>query len=181
MTTTTKRIPLYLKEIYGDFYTNENLYAFFDKPWVNFILTCGFSTKLTKALLKELQPGQKVLQLGCTFGNQIFETATLLGKKGKLDLLDVSSLQIKRCKFKIGRSFPQVGYICQNANTAVKNNYDALFFKASPKASPKEEPEALAAEYSSKAFFSSSISNAFTDTPNLPFFLSTEVSLASKT
>ncbi len=126
MTTTTKRIPLYLKEIYGDFYTNENLYAFFDKPWVNFILTCGFSSKLTKALLKELKPGQKVLQLGCTFGNQIFETATLLGKKGKLDILDVSSLQIKRCKFKIGRSFPQVGFICQNANTAVKNNYDAV-------------------------------------------------------
>ena len=123
---TSKRVPLYLKEIYGDFYTNENLYAFFDKPWVNFILTCGYSAKLLNALLKELKPGQKVLQMGCTFGNQIFETAAHIGKKGNLDILDVSSLQLKRCKFKIGRSFPQVDFICQNANIAIKNTYDVV-------------------------------------------------------
>ncbi len=56
---------------------------------------------------------------------------------------------------------------------------DYFFFKASPRASPSEDPAEAVLEYSSRAFFSSSISNALTESPSLPFFLSTLTILAS--
>ena len=31
---TNKKLPVYLKEIYGDFYNNKKLCAWADKPWL---------------------------------------------------------------------------------------------------------------------------------------------------
>ncbi len=77
--------------------------------------------------------------------------------------------------FKINRAVHNKR-LCQNQT--IKSDY--FFFKASPKASPKVEPEVVL-EYSSNAFFSSSISNALIDKVSLPFFLSTVLTLASTT
>lgn len=121
-----KRIPLYLKEIYGDFYNNAALSAWADKSWVQTILTLGNNRKLANALLKEIYPGVKVLQLGCTFGKQMEETAAKIGIYGVYDILDISNIQLKRCRDKFGQYCSQVRYIQQNANLAVKKNYDVV-------------------------------------------------------
>ena len=121
-----KKIPLYLKEVYGDFYNKAKLSSFFDKNWVQSLLTLGNNKKLTNALLKEIYPGAKVLQLGCTFGRQMEETATKIGVYGIYDVLDISNIQLKRCKEKFGNYYSQVRYIQQNANTPVKKNYDMV-------------------------------------------------------
>ena len=81
---------------------------------------------MTNALLKEIYPGAKVLQLGCTFGRQMEETATKIGAYGIYDVLDISNIQLKRCKEKFGNYYSQVRYIQQNANTPVKKNYDMV-------------------------------------------------------
>ena len=121
-----KRIPLYLKEIYGDFYNKDKLSAWFDKNWVQSLLTLGNNKKLTRALLKEIYSGAKVLQLGCTFGRQMEETAAKIGVYGIYDILDISNIQLKRCKEKFDGLFPQVRYVQQNANMPLKKNYDVV-------------------------------------------------------
>lgn len=121
-----KKIPLYLKEIYGDFYNKPKICAWFDKNWMQSLLTLGNNKKLTNALLKEIYPSCKVLQLGCTFGRQMEETASKVGVYGIYDILDISNIQLKRCKDKFGNYYPQVRYVHQNANTPLKKNYDVV-------------------------------------------------------
>lgn len=121
-----KRIPLYLKEIYGDFYNNSALSAWADKNWVQALLTLGNNKKLTNSLLKEIYPSSKVLQLGCTFGRQMEETAAKIGMYGIFDILDISHIQLKRCKEKFDPRYSQIRYVQQNANTPLKKNYDVV-------------------------------------------------------
>lgn len=121
-----KKIPLYLKEVYGDFYNKPKLCSWFDKDWVQYLLTLGNNQKLTNALLKEIYPGAKVLQLGCTFGCQMEETASKVGIYGIYDILDISQIQLKRCKEKFDRLFSQIRYVQQNANMPLKKNYDIV-------------------------------------------------------
>ena len=123
---TDKKIPLYLKEIYGDFYNNQVLYEWMDKPWIQTLMTLGANHTLYKALNKEITAGEKVLQLGCTFGNQIEETAEKVGIYGIYDILDVSNIQLKRCKEKYGNFYPQIRYIRRNANSSLQKNYDVV-------------------------------------------------------
>lgn len=120
-----KKIPLYLKEIYGDFYNKPLLCSWFDQNWVQFLLTLGNNKKLTNALLKEIYPATKVLQLGCTFGRQMEETATKVGVYGIFDILDISNIQLNRCKEKFSHH-TQIRYVHQNANMPLKKNYDVV-------------------------------------------------------
>ena len=121
-----KKLPLYLKEVYGDFYNKPKLCAWFDKNWMQSLLTLGNNKTLTNALLKEIYPSCKVLQLGCTFGRQMLETAAKIGTYGIYDVLDISNIQLKRCKEKFDHLFPQVRYVHMNANTPLKKNYDVV-------------------------------------------------------
>lgn len=121
-----KKLPLYLKEVYGDFYNKAKLSAWFDKNWIQSVLTLGNNRTLTNAVLKEIYPSCKVLQLGCTFGRQMLETAAKIGTYGIYDILDISNIQLKRCKEKFDRLFPQVRYVQMNANTPLKKNYDVV-------------------------------------------------------
>ena len=121
-----KRIPLYLKELYGDFYNKPKLCAFFDKNWVQTCLTFGNNKKLITSLLNEVYTSCKALQLGCTFGRQMEETASKIGIYGIYDILDISHIQLKRCKEKFDRLFPQIRYVQQNANIPLKKNYDVV-------------------------------------------------------
>ena len=121
-----KRLPIYIKEIYGDFYNNEKLCNWADKPWLRTLCSLGNNVKLIDATLKEICQGDKVLQLGCTFGMQMEQTALRIGKYGQYDVIDVSNIQIARCKAKYGNLYSQIGYIHQNANEPLKNNYDVV-------------------------------------------------------
>ena len=54
------------------------------------------------------------------------QTALRIGKYGQYDIIDVSNIQIARCKAKYGNLYSQIGYIHQNANEPLKNNYDVV-------------------------------------------------------
>lgn len=121
-----KKLPLYLKEIYGDFYNSETLCLWADKPWLRTILSLGNNLKLINAALKEVTPGDKVLQLGCTFGLQMEQMALRIGRYGQYDIAEVSNIQIARCKAKYGSLYTQMGYIHQNANEPIPDKYDVV-------------------------------------------------------
>lgn len=121
-----KKLPTYLKEIYGDFYNSETLCQWADKPWLRTFLSLGNNLKLINAALKEVSQGDKVLQMGCTFGLQMEQMALRIGRYGQYDVLDVSNIQIARCKAKYGNLYTQMGYIHHNANEAVPGNYDMV-------------------------------------------------------
>lgn len=121
-----KKLPLYLKEIYGDFYNNNKLCKWFDNPLLRTIFSLGNNLRMVDVALKEISQGDKVLQLGATFGIQMEQTALRIGKYGQYDIVDVSNIQIRRCKEKYGNLYTHMGYIHQNANEPVKSNYDVV-------------------------------------------------------
>lgn len=121
-----KKMPLYTKEIYGDFYNNKRLVKIFDSSLFRNITSLWQNHKLIDAGLKEINPGDRVLQFGCTLGAQMEKTASRVGAYGQYDVLDVSSIQINRCKKKYGNLYMQMKYIQQNANKPVRDNYDVV-------------------------------------------------------
>lgn len=121
-----KRLPAYLKEIYGDFYNNKKLCNWVDSPWIRTILSLGNNMRMIDASLKEISQGDKVLQLGATFGLQMDQTALRIGKYGQYDIAEVSNIQIKRCKEKYGNLYTHMGYIHQNVNEPIKSGYDVV-------------------------------------------------------
>lgn len=121
-----KKLPLYLKEIYGDFYNSKKLVRLFDSPLFRNITSLGQNNKLINAALKEINRGDKVLQLGCTLGVQIEKTASHIGAYGQYDIMDVSNIQINRCKEKYANLYTQMHFIRQNANKPVHENYDVV-------------------------------------------------------
>ena len=123
---TNKKLPVYLKEIYGDFYNNKKLCAWADKPWLRTLLSLGNNLRLIDASLREIAQGDKVLQMGTTFGEQMDKVAMRVSRYGQYDVLDVSNIQIRRCKEKYGKLYSQMNFICQNANTPVKGDYDVV-------------------------------------------------------
>lgn len=123
---TNKKLPVYLKEIYGDFYNNKKLCAWADKPWLRTLLSLGNNLRLIDASLREIAQGDKVLQMGATFGEQMDKVAMRVSRYGQYDVLDVSNIQIRRCKEKYGKLYSQMNFICQNANTPVKGDYDVV-------------------------------------------------------
>lgn len=121
-----KKLPLYLKEIYGDFYNNKKLMKLFDSPIFRNITSLWQNHKLINAALKEINRGDKVLQLGATLGTQIERTAAHIGAYGQYDIMDVSNIQINRCKEKYASLYTQMHYIRQNANKPLRDNYDVV-------------------------------------------------------
>lgn len=122
----SKKIPLYLKELYGDFYNNKALLAWADKEWIKAFLSFGCRKTLVNSLLKEIIPGLKTLQLGCTFGDQMEDTAQKIGIHGMYDILDISQIQLKRAQKKLNHMATPIRYFQQNANQALKKNYDTV-------------------------------------------------------
>lgn len=126
--TENKKLPPYLKQIYGWVYGNKKISSILDKPLVQNVLTFGYDKKLTDALIKEIKPDARVLQLGATFGNQIEEVAYRIGFYGQYDIVDVSSLQLHRIREKYQYIFPNMNLIKADASKELKlhNDYDVV-------------------------------------------------------
>ena len=131
-----KKLPLYLKEVYGDFYNKAKLSAWFDKNWMQSLLTLGNNKTLTNALLKEIYPSCKVLQLGCTFGRQMLETAAKIGTYGIYDVLDISNIQLKRCKEITARTLAKI--VKSSGAAPIRNAWPTL--KDIPITGNEEQP-----------------------------------------
>ena len=98
--TQNARLPIEIEEPYDGFYGNGDLNVLFDMQlWLD-VITFGNYRKMLRALLKEIRPGDRVLQMGATFGIQTERTAYAVGINGKYTLIDTRRSQIRRCENK---------------------------------------------------------------------------------
>ena len=77
-----KKLPAYWKEIYGWLY-GSYWNRLLDNDWFLTLITFGANRIIRKALLKEISPGAKVLQLGATYGSQMEDVARAVGRSGR--------------------------------------------------------------------------------------------------
>ncbi len=113
--TDKTSLPLYAEKIYGWLYNHPERCAWFEKGWVQRLLTFGCNRRLRESLLREIEAHGKVLQMGVTFGEEISDVAARVGNYGQFDIMDVNPLQLTLCRQKYGRRFPTVNFIEHDA------------------------------------------------------------------
>ncbi len=94
-------IPDYLKDTYSWAYLNPSSLRLLDRPLVVSSILWGNYRRLQRVTFGELRPGQHVLQPACVYGDFSPNLAAFLGAEGRLDVFDVSSLQIENCRRKL--------------------------------------------------------------------------------
>ena len=118
------KLPKYWKQFYSWLYGSKAWSTFFNKSWVQTVVTLGNNKRLSQAVLREIRPFDQVLQIGVTFGNLMEETADKIGRYGQYDIMDVSMTQLNMAKQKYQYIFPQMNFIHQNgADTIQKPLY----------------------------------------------------------
>ncbi len=101
---TPPSIPDYLQDTYWWAYLHPKSFWFFEREWVVNLILWGNMTKLTHAVLDELelQPNSSVLQVACVYGDFSNLLASHLGKTGsRLSVVDVAPIQISNIEKKL--------------------------------------------------------------------------------
>lgn len=94
-------VPSYLREVYWWAYLHPVGRAVFDRnPMVQLILW-GNYRKLLRAVLDEIEPGQRVLQMACVYGDFSPRLADAIGPRGRLEIIDVAGVQVEGCRKKL--------------------------------------------------------------------------------
>lgn len=121
------KLPIYAKETYNQLYNNKKMANLFDKSWWLTIITLGNYKNLVESLLKDINGGANVLQMGATFGSQIEDTAYKIGPRGKLKVIDVRKSQLKRCENKYSYLLTNLQIENADAETFIsEEKYDAV-------------------------------------------------------
>ena len=119
-------IPAYQKEFYSRVYESKRLTKILDKQWLRNILSLGYSKKLAQACIDEVQPGQRVLQIGVTLGDELGNLAAKLGVYGRLDVVDVSLNRLMYVRNKYRFLYPTMSFINRDALEPFKEKYDVI-------------------------------------------------------
>ena len=90
----TPEIPDYLEENYWWAYLRPASLKVFDHTPVVSAILWGYYRRLKRAAFVELDPGQKVLQAACVYGDFSPRLAKLLGAEGRLEFIVVSLLAL---------------------------------------------------------------------------------------
>ena len=123
------KLPKYWKQFYSWLYGSKAWSTFFNKSWVQTVVTLGNNKRLSQAVLREIRPFDQVLQIGVTFGNLMEETADKIGRYGQYDIMDVSMTQLNMAKQKYQYIFPQMNFIHQNGADKIEKpgyGYDVV-------------------------------------------------------
>lgn len=104
------KLPLNIKGFYSWLYDSDKMSEFFDKQYVNDILTLGACRQLSYELAREIPMNANVIQFGITFGNQIDLIARKITSYGKYLVIDNNAKQIKRCENKFYGLYPQLKF-----------------------------------------------------------------------
>ncbi len=118
-------VPEYLYKTYCWAYLNPRSLTFFDRPQVVSAILWGNHRRLRQAVLAEIEPGQKVLQAACVYGDFSPHLARRLGPRGSLEVIDVSVLQVANCRRKL-EGFPQARVRLADAAAPGGGPYDAV-------------------------------------------------------
>jgi len=122
-------VPAYLREVYDWAYLNPANARLLDRDAVVSAILLGNNRRLRRALLCEIEPGQRVLQVAHVYGRLIPEVARRVGNNGLLDVIDIVPLQVALCRRKL-RGFPQASVRIADAADPGHGLYDtvACFF-----------------------------------------------------
>jgi ubiquinone/menaquinone biosynthesis C-methylase UbiE len=102
-------IPDYLKDTYSWAYLNPKTVPFLSSAPVVSMILWGNAKRLINAALKEVTPGETVLQPACVYGDFSKYLAKAVGPDGYLDIIDVAPIQLDAAKKRIhGLSQAQV-------------------------------------------------------------------------
>ena len=118
------KIPAYYKQFYAKFYENEKICRFLDIDKVLYVLSLGLYPKLVKDVVKEISTNSKVLQMGCTFGNQIEAVSEKVGPYGQYTVIDISKKQLMRCQNKI--VYNKVNFEYYDARRSMNQKFDTV-------------------------------------------------------
>ncbi len=94
-------VPPYLSETYSWAYLKPLSLAVFDHSLVVSAILWGNAGRLQRAAFAEIRPGQTVLQPACVYGRFSADLARLVGYRGRLEILDVASIQVENCRRKV--------------------------------------------------------------------------------
>lgn len=123
--TLAPGIPAYLEDIYWWAYLRPASVAVFDHSLVVSAILWGNYSRLKRAAVVEIQPGQKVLQAACVYGDLSPNLARAVGPDGRLEVIDVAPLQIDNCRRKL-RDFPHARARLANAAAPGGGPYDVV-------------------------------------------------------
>jgi ubiquinone/menaquinone biosynthesis C-methylase UbiE len=118
-------IPAYLREVYGWAYLNPTNARLLDCDAVVSTILLGNNRRLRRSLLREIEPGQRVLHVAHVYGRLIPELAGRVGRSGQLDVIDLVPLQVALCRRKL-RGFHQAQVRIADAAQPGDGMYDAV-------------------------------------------------------
>ncbi|NQU60417.1 MAG: class I SAM-dependent methyltransferase [Rhodospirillales bacterium] len=90
-----------MHEVYEWAYVNPFNVYLLDRDWVVDTILFGNNGRLVRAFLKEISPGQRVLQSAHVYGDVIPKLATKIGPAGFLDIIDVVPVQADHAREKV--------------------------------------------------------------------------------
>jgi len=125
LSTAPPDLPAYLVDNYWWAYLRPASITIFDHTPVVSAILWGQYGRLKRAALNELQAGQKVLQAACVYGDLSQRLSQVLGPRGRLDVIDIASIQVKNCRRKVS-ALPNVRVRLADAAAPGPGNYDAV-------------------------------------------------------
>jgi len=94
-------IPDYLQETYRWAYLDPRNAKFLDHEAVVKTILWRQHRRLERAAFAEIEPGQRVLQSACVYGNFSLALAEHVGAEGRLEIVDVAEVQVRNCRRKL--------------------------------------------------------------------------------
>jgi len=94
-------VPDYLQDVYYWAYINPRNVKFLDREFVVRTILWQQHRKLQNSAFVEIEPGQRVLQSACVYGNFSKNLAEHIGPEGSLDVFDVAEIQVINTRRKL--------------------------------------------------------------------------------
>lgn len=118
------KLPPYMQILFNKIYQNKILTALFDDERIVKLAHFGIKKKIMKDLLRDVAKNAHVLQIGLTFGDEIDCIYQKVKKQGKLDVFDVSALQLEYAKNKYEQK--NIELVNYNAALPWDEKYDVV-------------------------------------------------------
>lgn len=122
---TPPRLPGYLQGLYNWAYVKPRNVRLLDHGLVVNTILFGNMYRLTRAACVEINKKDTVLQPAAVYGSHLFKVMEAVGYKGRLDVLDVTPIQVKRWMKKFQR-YPQANIFHADAENPVPEKYDVI-------------------------------------------------------
>lgn len=117
-------VPPYMDILFNKLYSNKVLSGICDDERIVKLSNLGLKKKIMADLLHDIAKNAHVLQIGLTFGDELERIYQKVRKQGKIDVFDISDLQIERAKEKYARKNIEV--INYNAAMSWDEKYDVV-------------------------------------------------------